>query len=198
MRDNFNVHEWRIDQIRQENISEQLDDEKAVQAIAAAVADFADIKNDKFLQGTIRTALGSAYLNEGLDEDKADAVRWFGNLKYYFNKAFAELKGEDRETYKQLAKDFFSKLEIDQHIRPVGLGEGWNDDIDKVTLMYTNYGDLYKVKIDSKTVDTKDVEDIVGMEIPTEGYFNSGEVLAVVDALKRKGIDADSTEIDVD
>jgi len=197
MRDNFNVHEWRIDQIRQENISEQLDDEKAVQAIATAVADFADIKNDKFLQGTIRTALGSAYLNEGLDEDKADAVRWFGNLKYYFNKAFAELKGEDRETYKQLAKDFFSKLEIDQHIRPVGLGEGWNDGIDKVTLMYTNYGDLYKVKIDGKVVDPSTIEDIVGIKVPTEGYYHSDDVIAIVDALKRKGIDADSTEIDV-
>jgi len=58
-----------------------------------------------------------------MSEDKADAVRWFGNLKYYYQKAFAELKGEDRETYKQLAKDFFSKLKIDQHVRPVGLSE---------------------------------------------------------------------------
>ena len=139
MRDNFNVHEWRIDQIRKENINEQLDDERAVQAIAAAVSEFADIPNDKFLQGTIRTALGSAYLNEG-----------------------------------------------------------WNDDIDKVTLMYTNYGDLYKVKIDGKTVNTKDVEDLVGMKVPTDGYYHSEEVIAVVDALKRKGINADSTEIDVD
>lgn len=139
MRDNFNVHEWRIDQIRKENINEQLDDEKAVQAIAAAVADFADIKNDKFLQGTIRTALGSAYLNEG-----------------------------------------------------------WNDDIGEVTLMYTNYGDLYKVKIDGKVVDPSTIEDIVGIKVPTEGYYHSDDVIAVVDALKRKGIQADSTEIDVD
>jgi len=58
-----------------------------------------------------------------MSEDKADAVRWFGNLKYFYQKAFAELKGEDRETYKQLAKDFFSKLEIDQKVRSVGLDE---------------------------------------------------------------------------
>jgi len=58
-----------------------------------------------------------------MSEDKADAVRWYGNLKYYYQKAFAELKGEDRETYKQLAKDFFSKLEVDQKVRPVGLDE---------------------------------------------------------------------------
>lgn len=58
-----------------------------------------------------------------MSEDKSDAIRWFGNLKYYYQKAFTELKGEDRETYKQLAKDFFSKLEIDQKVRAVGLSE---------------------------------------------------------------------------
>ena len=73
-------------------------------------------------------------LKEGLSEDKADATRWFSNLKYFYQKAFRELKGEDRETYKQLAKDFFSKLEIDDKVRPVGLGEGWNDNEVKVNL----------------------------------------------------------------
>src|SRR6056300_1317035 len=121
-----------------------------------------------------------------LNEDKADAVRWFGNLKYYYQKAFAELKGEDRETYKQLAKDFFSKLEIDQHVLPVGLDEGWNDDIDKVSLIYTNYGDLYKVKIDGKTVNAKDVEGLVGMEIPDNG-FDTESINQFIDELKRKG-----------
>ena len=69
MKDNFNVYEWRIDQIRKENISEQLDDEKAVQSIASAVSEFADIKNDKFLQGVIRTALGSGYIKERVVKD---------------------------------------------------------------------------------------------------------------------------------
>ena len=45
-----------------------------------------------------------------LGEDKSDAIRWFGNLKYYYSKAFVELRGEDRETYRQMAKDYFSKL----------------------------------------------------------------------------------------
>ena len=67
-----------------------------------------------------------------IDEDKADAARWFGNLKYYYQKAFAELKGEDRETYKQLTKDFFSKLKIDQHVRPVGLSEGEGQDLSEL------------------------------------------------------------------
>lgn len=139
MRDNFNVHEWKLNQIRKENINEQLDDEKAVQAIAAAVSEFANIENDKFLQGTIRTALGSAYLNEG-----------------------------------------------------------WNDDIGEVDLIYTNYGDLYKVKVDGKVVDPSIIKDIVGMKVPTKGYYSSEEVLNVVDALKRKGIKADAYEMDVD
>jgi hypothetical protein len=139
MRDNFNVHEWRIDQIRKENISEQLDDEKAVQSIASAVSEFADIPNENsYKVQFVKTALGAAYLNEG-----------------------------------------------------------WNDDIDKVTLMYTNYGDLYKVKIDGKTVNTKDVEDLVGMEIPDNG-FDTESINQFIDALKRKGITADSYEMDVD
>jgi len=45
-----------------------------------------------------------------LGEDKSDAIRWFGNVKYYYTKAFVELKGEDRETYRQMVKDYFSKL----------------------------------------------------------------------------------------
>lgn len=139
MRDNFNVHEWKIDQIRKENLSEQLDDEKAVQAIASAVAEYAEIDNNKYLQGVIRTALGSGYLKEG-----------------------------------------------------------WNDDIDKIDLIYTNYGTLYKVKVNDKTVNAKDVEDLIGMEIPIKGYYSSEEVLNVVDALKRKGIEADAYEMDVD
>ena len=45
-----------------------------------------------------------------LGEDKSDAVRWFGNVKYYYTKAFVELKGEDKQLYIQMLKDYFSKL----------------------------------------------------------------------------------------
>ena len=195
MRDNFNVHEWNIQKIREENKGRD-----TAREFISKMRDVMRSLSDDELD-TFRKDIAQAFdlnVNEGLSEDKADATRWFSNLKYFYQKAFRELKGEDRETYKQLAKDFFSKLEIDDKVRPVGLDEDWNGGIDKVTLMYTNYGDLYKVKIDGKTVDTKDVEDLVGMEIPTDGYYHSEEVIAVVDALKRKGINADSTEIDVD
>jgi len=69
---------------------------------------------------------------ENVNEDKSDAIRWFGNLKYYYQKAFTELKGEDRETYKQLTKDFFSKLKIDKHVRPVGLSESEGQDLSEL------------------------------------------------------------------
>ena len=45
-----------------------------------------------------------------LGEDKSDAVRWFGNVKYFYTKAFVELKGEDKQLYIQMLKDYFSKL----------------------------------------------------------------------------------------
>lgn len=45
-----------------------------------------------------------------LGEDKSDAIRWFGNVKYYYTKAFVELKGEDKQLYIQMLKDYFSKL----------------------------------------------------------------------------------------
>ena len=79
-------------------------------------------KLDKLVHDTFGKRKGE--MEEGeLNEDKSDAVRWFGNLKYSYQKAFAELKGEDRETYKQLAKDFFSKLQVDDKVRAVGLEE---------------------------------------------------------------------------
>ena len=93
-----------------------------------------------------------------MSEDKADAIRWFGNLKYYYQKAFAELKGEDRETYKQLAKEFFSKLEIDQLVRPVGLNE--NEDWPQGTQSrYQEYSfKLIKVMPDRAKYSVTDME----------------------------------------
>jgi len=48
-----------------------------------------------------------------LGEDKSNAIRWFGNLKYYYQKGLSspDLRDPaDKEEYKKLAKDFFSKL----------------------------------------------------------------------------------------
>ena len=71
MRDNFNVHEWRIDQVRKENqlsikdISSRQD--KMVDAVASAISKNFDIPKDGSLTGTIRVALAD-FINEGITE----------------------------------------------------------------------------------------------------------------------------------
>lgn len=120
MRDNFNVHEWNIQKIREENKGRD-----TAREFISKMRDVMRSLSDDELD-TFRKDIAQAFdlnVNEDLSEDKADATRWFSNLKYFYQKAFRELKGEDRETYKQLAKDFFSKLEIDDKVRPVGLDE---------------------------------------------------------------------------
>ena len=58
-----------------------------------------------------------------IDEASKGALNYFNDLKYYYQKAFRYLDVEEREEYKQLAKDFFSKLQVDNKVRPVGLNE---------------------------------------------------------------------------
>jgi len=59
-----------------------------------------------------------------LAEASKGALNYFNDLKYYYQKAFRYLDVEEREEYKQLAKDFFSNLQIDDKVRAVGLEEG--------------------------------------------------------------------------
>jgi hypothetical protein len=62
-------------------------------------------------------------LEEALAEASKGAMNYFNDLKYYYQKAFRYLDIEEREEYKQLAKDFFSKLQVDNKVRAVGLDE---------------------------------------------------------------------------
>lgn len=41
------------------------------------------------------------------------------------------------------------------------------------------------------------IQDLTGLELPTRAYFDDKEILDIVDALKAKGIQADSSEMDV-
>ncbi len=61
--------------------------------------------------------------DQGLLEASKGALNYFNDLKYYYQKAFRYLDVEEREEYKQLAKDFFSRLQIDDKVRAVGLNE---------------------------------------------------------------------------
>ncbi len=61
-------------------------------------------------------------LESALKEDKADAARWFSNLKFSYQKGLTspDLRDPaDKTEYKRLVKDFFSKLEVDHKVRPI-------------------------------------------------------------------------------
>jgi len=123
---------------------------------------------------------------ENVNEDKSDAIRWFGNLKYYYQKAFAELKGEDRETYKQLTKDFFSKLKIDQHVRPVGLSEGEGQDLSEL-----KPGDKFEFNGKTFTL-IKHIEGSIAKVIRPNGDTSTVSFGGKVNTGKKAGIGPDA------
>jgi hypothetical protein len=75
--------------------------------------------------------------------------------------------------------------------------------IESVEITYTYPGTrLYSIRINGAKVFEKEqaiqtIKDLIGLEIPQRGYFDDPEVLAIVDALKAKGIQADSSEMDI-
>ena len=64
-----------------------------------------------------------------LSESSKGAMNYFSDLKYNYQKAFRYLDVEEREEYKQLVKDFFSKLQVDNKVRAVGLEESLNPEV---------------------------------------------------------------------
>lgn len=75
--------------------------------------------------------------------------------------------------------------------------------IESVEISYAYPGSrLYSIRINGAKVFEKDqaiqtIKDLTGLEVPQRGYFDDPEVLAIIDALKAKGIQADSSEMDV-
>lgn len=75
--------------------------------------------------------------------------------------------------------------------------------IESVEITYAYPGTrLYSIRINGAKVFEKEqaiqtIKDLIGLEIPQRGYFDDPEVLAIVDALKAKGIQADSSEMDI-
>ena len=63
-----------------------------------------------------------AAIEKNLNESKG-AANYFSDLKSNYQKAFRYLDVDEREEYKRLAKDFFSKLQVDDKVRAVGLEE---------------------------------------------------------------------------
>ena len=75
--------------------------------------------------------------------------------------------------------------------------------IESVEISYAYPGNrLYSIRINGAKVFEKEqaiqtIKDLTGLEVPQRGYFDDPEVLAIIDALKAKGIQADSSEMDV-
>lgn len=75
--------------------------------------------------------------------------------------------------------------------------------VESVEITYAFPGNrLYSIRINGAKVFEKEqaiqtIKDLTGLEIPQRGYFDDPEVLAIVDALKAKGIDAKSSEMDI-
>ena len=75
--------------------------------------------------------------------------------------------------------------------------------IESIKISYAFPGNrLYSIRINGAKVFEKEqaiqtIKDLTGLEVPQRGYFDDPEVLAIIDALKAKGIQADSSEMDV-
>lgn len=76
-------------------------------------------------------------------------------------------------------------------------------DVESVSITYAYPGNrLYSIHINGNKIFDKDeaiqiIKDLTGLEVPSRGWFDDKEVLAIVDTLKAKGIDANSSEIDI-
>ena len=73
--------------------------------------------DNKVQEGTQSTDLGED--PNMLSEASKGAMNYFSDLKYNYQKAFRYLDVKEREEYKQLVKDFFSKLQVDNKVRAV-------------------------------------------------------------------------------
>ena len=72
-------------------------------------------------------------MNESVVTESKGAMNYFSDLKFNYQKAFRYLDVEEREEYKRLAKNFFSKLQVDDKVRAVGLQEEtFEDEIERL------------------------------------------------------------------
>jgi len=75
--------------------------------------------------------------------------------------------------------------------------------IESIEISYAFPGNrLYSIRINDKKVFEKEeaiqtIKDLTGLEVPERAYFDNPEVLAIIDALKAKGIQASSSEMDI-
>jgi len=114
---------------------------------------------------------GIAGVQENINEDKADAIRWFGNLKYYYQKGLSspDLKDPaDKAEYKKLAKDFFSRLEEDNKARSISEQP---DVLNKIA-------DMFDRKYPHLKFDVNTMFDRIDVSGDSQDVFTFGEELA--------------------
>ena len=81
----------------------------------------------------------------------------------------------------------------------------FEQNVKRITLSYSYPGDrLYSITIngekqrgDNHTKAIEYIKKLTGKEVPIRGMYLDDEVQAVIDAMRKKGIDADAYEMDV-
>jgi len=125
-----------------------------------------------FYNMMVKGGIAGVFNEETINEDKADAARWFGNLKSFYLKAFRELKGEDQAIYKTLIKNWANGLSDDK----VGVNEQ-PDVLNKIADMFDRkYPHLkFDVRTDVDRIDVLgDQQDLFkfGTELDGEKIFD--------------------------
>ncbi|MDB4319875.1 hypothetical protein N9981_00740 [bacterium] len=124
---------------------------------------------------------------KSIAESSKGAMNYFSDLKYNYQKAFRYLDVEEREEYKRLVKDFFSKLQVDDKVRAVGLEESLDE------------GQVLKGIVDGKPTYIIDYEG-QEMRIKGEDWPNFKKMIQLKESLNETRIDQskmfDQSEVD--
>jgi hypothetical protein len=119
-------------QIRRESAAEAMRLASDIARDLEAKYDLEDIDIQDLKNGKVRIfAVSDDFIDMDpnmLSESSKGAMNYFSDLKYNYQKAFRYLDVEEREEYKRLVKDFFSKLQVDDKVRAVGLDEAKEED----------------------------------------------------------------------
>ena len=128
-------------------------------------------------------------MNEATVTESKGAKNYFDDLKFNYQKAFRYLETDEKEEYKQLAKDYFSKLqEIEENYRGVEF-EDYIDELEKT--MYVDRRDRGRFIIhplDKPDVrrPSRDYIVIDGNNVTAVQGYNSGPISDLAD---RYGLD---------
>jgi hypothetical protein len=134
-------------------------------------------------------------MNESAVTESKGAKNYFDDLKFNYQKAFRYLEADEKEEYKQLAKDYFSKLqEIEENYRGVEF-EDYIDELEKT--MYVDRRDRGRFfihplsKPDVRRPDQSYIA-IDGNNVTSVQGYNSGPISVLAD---RYGLDDEDSRM---